>query len=236
MNTIITKKYTVVDESKQWADAIGKALTEAENTNAQQVAFRIIKDEYSDEFSQLLSQLNFKKKNDRVEYKKLTTELPDDLGSPINWQNAEELKWSPHEVANTLKLVADGDPDTDPIDDPLLFIQDFLADPVLSSGLRCIHIGFFENEITALTVVQINPKNGWSRISYMGIAPRFRNRVLGKWVHRYSFKIMKLQEGKLYHGGTVATNKSMIRLFELHQCDFFCAMEEWIYTTTVGRR
>ena len=124
MNTIITKKYTVVDESKQWADAIRNALTEAEHEHAQQVAFRIIKDEYSDEFSQLLSQLNFNKKNDRVEYKKLIVELPDDHGSPMSWQTAEELKWGPQEVANTLKLVADGDPDTDPIDDPLLFIRD----------------------------------------------------------------------------------------------------------------
>lgn len=266
MSTIIAKKFLVTDKSNQelgtvslehlwadvyglkykrtdnkavsaqWAESIRDALAEAEIQKARLVVFRVIKDEYSDGLSQLLPQLDFTKKNERIEYKKSIDDLPDDSGSPMTWKSAEDLGWNPQAIANTLKLVAEGDPDTDPNEDPLLFVQDFLADPVLSSGPRCIHIGFVEDDVAAMTVVQINPKSGWSRISYMGIAPRFRKQGLGKWVHRYSFKVMKLEGGKLYHGGTVTTNKSMINLFELHQCDRFCSMEEWIYTIKAVRR
>lgn len=220
----------------QWTDAIRKALTEAEILKARQVVFRLIKDSYSDEISQLLPQLEFKKKNERLEFKKRIEELPDDTGSPMTWKSAAELGWNPQKIANALKLVAEGDPDTDPNDDPLQFIQDFLADPVLTSGLQCIHIGYFENAVAALTVVQINPKSGWSRISYMGIVPMFRKQNLGKWVHRYSFKVMKAEGGRLYHGGTVATNTRMIRLFEQHNCNRFCEMEEWNYSLCGGYR
>lgn len=213
----------------QWQSAFQEALLQAHIFNARQVVFRLVKDKDSEEIGRLLPELGFEKKNERVEYKKPIDELPGDGDSPIIWKSAAELYWSHQEIANTLKLVATGDPDTDPQEDPLLFIQDFLADPVLTSGLECIHIGFIENEVAALTVVQINTKNGWSRISYMGIAPRFRNKNLGQWVHRYSFKQMKIQGGKLYHGGTTTTNKPMIHLFEKHGCNLFCEMQEWIY-------
>ena len=232
-------KYKRTDEnpqSAQWADAIKQSIAESEMLKARFVAFRLIKDSQSNEISRLLPQLGFKKKNERVEFKKPIDELPDDTGSPVIWKTALELGWSPQDIANTLKLVSEGDPDTDPNEDPLLYIQDFLADPVLTFGLQCIHIGYVDSEVAALTVVQINPKNGWSRISYMGIALKFRKQSLGKWVHRYSFKIMKTQGGKLYHGGTVATNTRMIRLFELHNCNRFCEMEEWIYTIPGGYR
>lgn len=215
--------------ASQWESAFQEALVQAQIFNARQVVFRLIKDKHSEEISRLLPGLGFQKKNERVEYKKPIDELPEDEGSPIIWKSAAELRWSPQEIANTLKLVATGDPDTDPNENPLQFIQDFLADPVLTSGLHCIHIGFIENEDAALTVVQINPKTGWSRISYMGTTPKFRNKNLGQWVHRYSFKQMKIQGGKLYHGGTTTTNKRMIQLFEKHGCNLFCEMQEWIY-------
>ncbi len=213
----------------QWAAAISKALVEAKKLKARQVIFRLIRDAHSDEISLLLPELNFKKKNERVEFKKPIDELPDDTGSPMCWKSAAELCWTPKEIAATLKLVAEGDPDTDPSDDAIQFIQDFLADPILTSGLSCVHIGYMGNTVAAMTVVQINPKSGWSRISYMGIAPAFRKQNLGKWVHRYSFKIMKMEGGKLYHGGTVATNTRMINLFKQHNCELFCQMEEWVY-------
>lgn len=76
---------------------------------------------------------------------------------------------------------------------------------------------------------------GASRISYMGVAPEFRQQGLGKWVHRYSFKTMKNLGEKLYHGGTSATNHAMLRLFEIHQCELFLEMEEWICKKTTDR-
>jgi hypothetical protein len=218
-------------------DAIQKALKNAAHFSARLVMYRLIKGESaSEKISGLLSKLGFKKKNERIEFKRAVNELSSDEDSPMSWKTSDELNLSPQDIANTLKEVAFGDPDTDPNEDPLLFIQDFLADPVLTSGLRCIHIGFLGEEIAALTVVQINPKTGWSRISYMGIIPKYRKQNLGIWVHRYSFKIMKSEGGKLYHGGTTSNNAGMIRLFEKSGCIRFCEMEEWNYSLKDGEQ
>ena len=218
-----------------WAKEISIALSMAERLSARQVLFRLITDKNSAKLSQLLQSLGFHRKQDRVEYKKSLEDLPDDTGSPLLWKSAEQLGWTANDIAKILVRIADGDPGHDPSEDPLQFIQDFLADPVLTAGLGCIHIGFIAEEITAMTVVQINPKSGWSRISYMGVMPKFRRSNFGKWVHRYSFTQMKKQGGKLYHGGTAASNKPMIRLFEVHGCNVFCKMEEWVYATERGQ-
>lgn len=263
-NTILTKKFIIQDDLSQeiasvtlehlWADVFGlkykrilnnptpsqwgnafrEALLEAKILKARQVAFRLIKDDFSENISQLLPDLGLNKKSERVEFKKPVNELPDDLDTPIIWKTAVRMGLNPNDAAKILKTVSTGDPDSDPNEDPLLFIQDFLADPVLTSGLQCIHIGLVENKIAALTVIQINPKSGWSRISYMGVAPEFRGKKLGQWVHRYSFKIMKLEGGIQYHGGTTSTNMRMIKLFEMHNCNRFCEMEEWQINLKAG--
>lgn len=207
---------------------IQEALLFAEESKTRLVIYRLIKGEVAAKaIGQLLPILGFKKKNERIEFKKSVAELPTDEGSPLKWKTAEELNLNPDGISEILKQVADGDPDTDPTDDPLQFIQDFLADPVLTSGLSCIHIGLLNEEVAALTVVQRNPKTGWSRISYMGVVPKFRRQNLGNWVHRYSFTVMKKEGGILYHGGTSSTNLGMIRLFEGNGCTRFCEMEEW---------
>jgi hypothetical protein len=212
-----------------------EVLEEARNLNARLVMFRLVKGETaSEELSDLLPRLGFKKKSERIEFKKSLDLLPTAEGSPLRWKNAEELGLRPEGIAKILGEVALGDPDTDPNEDPLLFIQDFLADPVLTSGLHCIHVGFVGDELAAFAVVQINPKTGWSRISYMGVMPKFRKQNLGQWVHRYSFDIMRSEGGKLYHGGTTSTNIRMIRLFERSGCDKFCEMEEWNYSLSEG--
>ncbi len=216
-------------------EVIQKALLEASKLKARLVMFRLIKGETGyEEIVKLLPKIGFKKKSERIEFKKTVADLPSDEGTPLRWKTAEDLGWKPQDIAETLKQASIGDPDTDPSEDPLMFIQDFLADPVLTSGLHCIHVGFFESEVAALTVIQLNPKTGWSRISYMGVLPKFRKQKLGLWVHRYSFKIMKAFGGLLYHGGTTSTNLAMIRLFEKNGCTLFCEMEEWNYSVEGG--
>ncbi len=207
---------------------IQDALAIAKTYKARIVMYRLIKGEIaSQEVGHLLPSLGFKKKNERIEFKKSVLDLPNDEGSPLKWKTAKELNLTPDGIAEILKQVSEGDPDTDPTDDPLQFIQDFLADPVLTSGLECIHVGFLKEAVAALTVVQRNPKTGWSRISYMGVIPRFRKKNMGNWAHRYSFVVMKKEGGLLYHGGTTSTNLGMIRLFESNGCVRFCEMEEW---------
>lgn len=207
---------------------IHEALSVAKSYKARLLVYRLIKEEVgSQELRRLLPPLGFKRKNERIEYKKSVLDLPDDQGSPFSWKSAKDLNLNSLSISEILKKVSEGDPDTDPNDNPLQFIQDILADSVLTSGLECIHIGFLNEEMAALTVVQRNPKTGWCRISYMGVIPQFRQRNLGNWVHRYSFSVMKREGGVLYHGGTTSTNFRMIRLFENNGCVRFCEMEEW---------
>ncbi len=77
-----------------------------------------------------MPKLGFVRKLDRVEYKKAVDQLPSDEGSLIIWKTAKELSW----IEQHILLVADGDPETDPTDDPIKYIQDFLADPMLIAG------------------------------------------------------------------------------------------------------
>lgn len=211
--------------------SIQEALDVAKRNRARIVMYRLIKGETaSQEIGHLLLSFGFKKKNEQIEFKKSVSELSNDEGSPLKWKTANELNLNPEGIAKILVQVSMSDPDTDPTDDPLQFIHDFLTDPVLTSGLECIHVGFFQEEVAALTVVQRNPKTGWSRISYMGVVPRFRKQNLGNWVHRYSFTVMKKEGGLLYHGGTTSTNLGMIRLFESNGCARFCEMVEWNFS------
>jgi GNAT superfamily N-acetyltransferase len=233
---VLIKKSDVHVPADRWAKEIGVALCEAELRSARQVMFRLITDIESKELRSLLPSLKFRKKEDRVEYKKAVESLPDDIGTPILWKTAEILNWSTKDVAKILVGIAQGDPGYDPSEDPLQFITDILDDPILTAGLSCIHIGFFRNEVAAMTIVQIDPNSGWSRISYMGVVPKFRGLGLGKWVHRFSFAQMKRKGGKVYQGGTVANNAAMVRLFETHGCELFHQMEEWIYTTRLGHQ
>jgi GNAT superfamily N-acetyltransferase len=222
------KKTQQPTRTDQWTQGLVEALQEAQVKAARQVLFRLNKADGLAELALQLPRIGFHKKHDRTEFRKAVDLLPDDTGSPLTWKNAEQLNWQPSEIATTLATVAKGDPDSGTDDDPLTFIQDFLADPVLTAGLHCIHFGFLNDKLAAMTVVQINPKSGWSRISYMGIAPEFRQQGLGEWVHRYSFRKMKELGGTLYHGGTVSTNLPMIRLFLKHGCDLYQEMEEWV--------
>ena len=89
------------------------------------------------------------------------------------------------------------------------------------------HIGSVDGEPAGIVVAQINPRTRWSRISYMGLAPRYRGRGLGRYVHRHGLAMMREQGGELYQGGTVETNRPMVRLFEAHGCRFYRRLEEW---------
>ena len=217
--------------AKRWMETIAKALLEVKSQPARLVMFRLIEDAEAHELRALLPALGFVKKHERVEYRKSVSELPSDEGTPFTWKNAAQLNFSPEQIASVLSEVSVGDPDHEAEADPLLYIQDFLSDPVLSSGLDCIHFGFVGDVLAAMAVVQINPKTGWSRISHMGILPEFRGKKLGVWVHRFAFAQMKREGSLLYHGGTVATNEKMVRLFLAHHCDFYRRMEEWVYFT-----
>ena len=215
-------------ETEAWLDLFEQAMKFASEIRAGSVMYRLVKEPDSVAIKGFLPTLGFTKKSNRVEYKAEISDLPNDEGSPIHWTSASQLGWEANEVASCLRSVSEGAPDSEPSDDPLVYIQDWLKDPVLTHGPDCIAIGHFDGKLCALVVAQINPKTGWSRISYMGLTPDFRGKGLGKWVHRHGFQMMKQQGGRLYHGGTVVENLPMIKLFEQHGGKLFCEMEEWL--------
>ena len=226
---IIQKSERSDIEVEIWSTLISQALVAAKEKNARCVQFRLIEKPGSEQLSDKLPNLGFQKKQHRIEFRKNLSELPSGDGSMISWQSASEFGWQVRDVANFLKLVAKGDPDSEPTDDPVTYVQDWMKDPVLTCGTDCISVGFKDKKPCALMVAQINPKSKWSRISYMGIIPEFRRQGLGKWVHRKGFDMMRAKGGTLYHGGTSTENLAMLALFKSHRCEIYCKMQEWIW-------
>jgi len=212
-----------------WCKLIQDAFVESKKIpELETLAFRMI--EWGDcaPIARLLEELGFLKEQDRIEYRRELAELPGDEGSPLVWSAIPSLEIADLEkVVDLLKQAAVGDPSFDPDADSLAELQADLKDFALTTGAHCIHIGHIDGKQAAVVFVQINPKTKWSRITYMGLLPEFRGTGLGKWVHRHGFEMMRTQGGSLYHGGTVSTNQSMIRLFETHGCKVFRRMQEW---------
>jgi GNAT superfamily N-acetyltransferase len=216
---------------EEWLELYRSSLDHACAQGAQQVWHRLIETADHAEISARLPQLAFANRGRRLEFRRELAELPSGAGSPLCWRSAADLGWAPEAVAGLLSRVVAGDPGHDPAEDPLAFIADWLADPVLTAGLGCVGIGYIGEDVAALAVAQINPKTLWSRISYMGVLPAFRGRGFGAWVHRQGFDMLRAQGGKLYHGGTSAENMPMLALFARHGVTPYRSMEEWVFTT-----
>jgi GNAT superfamily N-acetyltransferase len=216
--------------SAVWISLVEQAVQHGRELKAKEFQFRVTENVDSNELIQALPKLGFLKKHDRIEFRASIEDLPDDQQSPITWRSiAPSETTTITEAAALLHQAANGDPDYDPKDDAEAILKSYLADPVLTSNPECIQIGYLEKKPVAIVVAQINPKSGWSRITYMGVIPAYRKKGLGKWVHRHGFKMMRDQGGKLYHGGTVSTNRDMLKLFVDHGCKEYRRMQEWIY-------
>jgi hypothetical protein len=212
-----------------WMKLFIQAKEEAIKNKAGIIGIRLRTDYHIDLFQQILAELKFNKSAGRIEYKTNVVELPHYENQPLVWKTAEELGWDEEEIAEFTKKIIEDALDVEPEENPKDFIQDWLNHSEFTFGRHCISIGFFKENPIALTVVQVEKKSGWSRISYMGIIPSFRHQGFGKWVHRKGFDMIKEQGGTLYHGGTHIDNKAMRKLFEQHGCQFFCELEEWSF-------
>lgn len=228
------KTANVTIETNVWLDLIKKATSRLAKTDARMALFRLTKTDESKALSERLHETGFKKKQDRIEYRSPIEQLPLDDGSPFQWLNMKVENWPLEKIADLLSAVAVGDPDYDPSESALGFMEGWLKDPDLTSGLHCIEVGVLEGKPAVLIMAQINPKTKWSRISYMGILPEHRGKGLGAWVHRRGFAMMRAQGGTLYHGGTHSENHAMKKLFERHGCKEYRQMEEWTYTFERG--
>jgi ribosomal protein S18 acetylase RimI-like enzyme len=208
---------------------IREAVEECKIKKVKQLHYRIIEGDRSFIEEKILKELGFEFMHRRIEFRRDLSLLPDDDGSPIQWEEPQDLSENTlTKLAEILSKAGEGDPDFSPDENPKEALKSYMSERDLTSGTQCIHIAKVSEKTAGIIVAQINPETGWSRITYMGLLPEFRGRGLGMWVHRHGFSMMKKQGGKLYHGGTLAQNVKMIHLFEKHGCEVYRNMQGWM--------
>jgi len=226
-------KYKKSEESSNvsfddWLKLFNQGVLAAKKHKSKKLICRLKSNFELEMFKTILHQLNFQFKSKRVEYQLDVEKLPLESGSPFVWKSLTELKWSIKELVDFIKIITTDALDVEDDDDPNEFVKDILYNDELTHGSDCIHIGFLNESLPAAFVAaQIEKSSGWSRLSYVGLAPAFRQKKLGRWVHLHGFEMIKSQGGILYHGGTLKNNLPMRKLFLNHQCQLFCEMEEW---------
>ncbi len=210
-----------------WTDLV-RGVCERARGNARRIEHRLVFRAGADTRREALQAAGFQKEGERIEYRARIADLPDDAGSPIHWRTPAQLE----EVVDAYHHVTVGMPGYRADEDVLESTRVLLEDSELTGGLQCAAIGEIDGKLAALVMAQVmlapnEEGEMWSRITHMGLAPEFRGRALGKWVHRHGFAMMRAQGGTLYHGGTDALNIPMQRLFLSHGCSVYERMEEW---------
>ncbi|MDF1663167.1 MAG: hypothetical protein P1V97_15435, partial [Planctomycetota bacterium] len=145
--------------------------------------------------------------------------------SPLSWVNMDSLGFD--KSAELLGSVGRGAPDWEDDDDPHHLLKEYFTDPNLSDGPDCVHIGRLGSKTVALVIAQVDKRDGWSRLTYMGLVPEYQGKKLGAWIHRHGFSMLKAQKGQEYHGGCSMENKAMWKLFEAHGCKELRRLSEW---------
>ncbi len=213
---------------EEWFSVLKRAVLTLESEGNKEVQLRIEKSRF-EELIPVLPELGFRMKHERCEFHSLVRDLPDDTGSPFIWKPLEkDGVWNLEKGASLLHEVALGDPDYDPSESAMDALNYYFNDPKLTTFPECLQFGFLDGKLAALIIAQIRAADGWSRITYMGIHPDFRGKGLGKWLHRKGFSMMKKLGGKNYFGGTVSSNKNMIKLFNEHGCTETRILQEWV--------
>ncbi|MFM6930312.1 MAG: hypothetical protein ACKOX6_17730 [Bdellovibrio sp.] len=215
-----------------WEDLFDSAFKKASENGATKIVVRLRTDYEHSKFSNILSKLDFKIEDSRVEFRSEVSELPGSDDSPLSWKSCTELKWSEDDLANFVVRVTEGSLYSQSAASAPAFISDWIQHDELSHGMDCIHIAWIENQPTAICVAQVERETGWSRLAYMGLMPEYRSRQLGQWVHRHGFTMLRSQGGVEYVGGTSTANKPMIDLFLKHRCEKLWTLEEWAYGKT----
>jgi len=194
------------------ARLVPEALARARELGARLVRIRPRAAQLGPRFRAALLGHGFRELGERIEFKTPVAELPLDDGRTLAEVGGDA-------AAEMLARAAAGDPrGDDENDDPRAAIAEFLGAPALTHGPDCVQVGYLDGRPVAFVCAQVQPTDGWARITYMGVVPEERGRGLGAWVHRRGFRILRDQGGQLYHGGTAAANAPMLRLFRAHKC------------------
>ena len=201
--------------------AIAEAVDEARSRGARHLMTRVLDRFRTDDYDAALQANGFVRQGSRVEFKTPLDELREEGDSPLVWRNTEDVA----EAARMLDTVAAGDPSgQEESDDPVKFIESEYADPV---SINRMEIGALEGKDVAFLLAEVVPRDGWSTLSYMGVAPSARGRGLGAAVQRHGMATLRAMGGKLYHGGCSAENEPMTRVFAVNGCREFARMTEW---------
>ncbi|MFN8509508.1 MAG: GNAT family N-acetyltransferase [Deinococcaceae bacterium] len=217
-------------EVSHFTELLKEACERALELGAQTIHFRLIDDSVAPLIKKAAELEGLHFRSGRVEFKAQISDLQDDVGTPITWKaipdsNDETLA----QAGLLMERASEGNPDFSPEDDGFECLKGYLSEPGMTSGPNCIHLGYIDQQPMAIVIAQIETATGWSRITYMAMLPEFRNKGLGKWVHRHGFSMMRDQGGITYYGGTSEANTAMLKLFSLHGCEIDRRMEEWSY-------
>jgi len=208
------------------AELVAEAMVRGRELGARLIRSRPDEDKAGPLYRAALIEHGFVALGTRIEFKTPVAGLPLDEGTPLLWRDLDEV--GEERAAQMLREVAVGDPHSDDEnEDPRTALAEWLDAPGLTSGAGCVQVGFLEDRAVAFVCAQVSSKDGWSRVTYMGLVPDLRGRGLGTWVHRRGFCILREQGGKLYHGGTSAANAGMLRLFRKHGCEEVARMLEF---------
>lgn len=223
LSPIITSGPEIPKE--QGLPLLKEVIDAAQIAKIQRISARIELDQLSQDYENTLIGLQFKKIGSRIEFKADVSLLPGEDGSPLSWVNMDALGFD--KTADLLGEVGRGAPDWEDEDDPRELLKEYFGDSNLSSGPNCVHIGQVGAKNVALVIAQVDKRDGWSRLTYMGLTPEYQGKKLGPWVHRHGFAMLKAQGGQEYHGGCSMENKAMWALFERHGCRELRRLSEW---------
>lgn len=217
-------------EVSQFRELLREARERALELGAQTIHFRLIDGPLALLIKEAAELEGLHFSGGRVEFKAQISDLQDDAGTPITWKAIPDINDETLAQAGLLmERASEGDPDASPEDDGFEALKSFLSNPMVTSGTECIHLGYLEDKPIAIVIAQVNLATKGAGITYMAMLPEFRNKGLGKWVHRHGFSMMRDQGGITYQGGTSEDNTPMLKLFSNHGCEINRRMEEWIY-------
>ncbi len=147
---------------------------------------------------------------------------------PFHWSAlapAGELTFE--RAARAMHDASLGDPASSPDEDAAAALREFLADASFTNDPMGVQVGTLDGVDAAFVMTQVNPSTGWSRITYLGVAPTHRRRGLGAVAHARGVALARTLGGRLYIGGTSTANTPMRALFRRLGAAPFRAMERW---------
>ncbi len=211
-----------------------EAIIEAQAAKALRLGYFLQEGENTLYETTVLAQCGFKLQQRRIEYQAPLSRLPDDVGTPLQWESVGDLSLEKlRGLADLLTLAAEGDPTHIFDENALTYLQKLAMDPEYPLSGKQIHLGKYKNETAAIVIAQTSTKPelqqaGLGRITYMGLLPNFRGLALGQWLQRHGFAMLRASGAKIYRGGTDARNTLMQSLFQRHGCDPRGITQNWL--------